>query len=56
MDDKKRFNELYRLVRKYYVQGLGQTEIGKILGISRQRVHYWISVIRCGKPEGWDKD
>lgn len=38
--------EICGLIKKYLGQGLSQAEIAKLLGISRQRVNYWVVNIR----------
>lgn len=43
---KKSRVELKGLVKRYVCQGLTQVEIAKLLGMSRQAVHYWVELLR----------
>ena len=43
---KKSKIEIKGAVKKYMGQGLTQIEMAKLLGMSRQAIHYWVSLIR----------
>lgn len=46
MKPRKSSIEIKGIIKKYLVQGLRQCEIAKLLGMTRQRIHYWIHIIR----------
>jgi len=46
MKPRKSSVEIKGIVKKYLGQGLKQVEIATLLNMSRQRVHYWIRLIR----------
>ena len=46
MKSKTSPTELKGIIKRYILQGINQTDIAKIMGMSKQRIHYWIKVIR----------
>lgn len=57
MGTKKSSIETRGIVKKYLEKGLGQSEIARLLGVSRQAVNYWVQIIRQQeKYESRDQD
>jgi len=46
MNHKKSKLELRGTIKKYLSVGLNNIEIARLLGMSKQAVHYWIKEIR----------
>ena len=38
--------EIKGIIKKYMAQGLKPAEIGRVIFMSRQKVNYWIQIIR----------
>ncbi len=51
MQKRKSSIEIKGIIKKYLGQGLKQVEIATLLGISKQKLHYWIRIIR-GEDQG----
>jgi len=46
MSTRKSSLEIKGSVKKYLSKGLRQSEIAKLLGLSRQNINYWVQMIR----------
>jgi len=46
MRPRKSSIEIKGEITKYLLQGLTQTQIGKIMNMSKQAINYWMQLIR----------